>query len=107
MHRLEWVTPAYSRSAAQPLPPLRITYPDPGTTIALDPQLPPVAQQLLIDIETSGQTDWIDVYVDGVLAGSRRGSGSLAWAPVPGRHVLRAVTESQASEKVQIEVVPF
>jgi hypothetical protein len=26
---------------------------------------------------------------------------------VPGRHVLRAVTESQASEKVQIEVVPF
>jgi len=88
-------------------PPVRITFPDPGTVIELDPNLPSLAQQLAVDVETNPPLTQVDLLVDGSIAGRRVGSGTIAWQPTPGRHVLRAVTESEASETVQIEVVPF
>ena len=86
---------------------MRITFPDPGTLIELDPYLPSIAQQLAVDVETNPTMTQVDLMVDGTIAGRRVGSGTIAWQPTPGRHVLRAVTESEASEIVQIEVVPF
>jgi hypothetical protein len=118
--------------------------------IAMDPSVPTVAQQLLIQVEApvhggrtdemvgsapetpvhGGRTDemvgssletrvrgedideivggrGIDVFVDGVLIGSTARSGTVAWPPTPGRHVLRARGADMDSGPLQIEVVPF
>jgi penicillin-binding protein 1C len=107
LHRLEWVTPAYTRSAAQPQPPLRITFPDPGTVFELDPRLPSAAQQLAVEVETTSVLSQVDLTVDGIIAGRRIGSGTIAWQPTPGRHFLHAESAGIASESTEIEVVPF
>jgi hypothetical protein len=101
--------------------------------IALDPSVPTVAQQLLIQVEApvhGGRMDemvgsaletrvrgedideivggrGIDVFVDGVLIGSTARSGTVAWPPTPGRHVLRARSADMDSGPLEIEVVPF
>src|SRR5438094_7653756 len=107
-HRLEWLPSADGvRTTTHAPPTLRITFPDPGTTIALDPQLPTVAQQLAVEVETTSALTQVDLVVDGIVAAARVGSGTIAWHPTPGRHVLRAESAGVVSESTEIGVVPF
>jgi len=115
-HRLEWVTGAPSEAAragrSSEAKGLRITYPDPGTVIVLDPTLPNSAQQLPIEIAGDAAIGSVTITVDGSAldpgdVGERWRAGPVGWAPTPGHHVLR-VTSSQGTESspVEIEVVP-
>jgi membrane carboxypeptidase/penicillin-binding protein PbpC len=119
-HRLEWLvttpievssaargTAAESAHAPKALRPLRITYPDPGAVIVLDPRLPSAAQLLPIEIEGAAAVTSVQVVVDGVLIGDRVRSGPVGWPPTPGHHVLRAISSQGIdSGPVEIEVVP-
>ena len=106
--RLEWLRPTDAASfAAPPRRPVRITFPDPDSVIALDPSLPVAIQQVAIEVSMDGSSrDATTVLVDGSPVGTCGGSGVVAWSPTPGRHVLTAVNGQAQSEAVGIDVVP-
>jgi hypothetical protein len=108
-HRLEWVTTAATEAspARAMTRPLRISYPDPGTVIVLDPRLPSSAQQVPIEIDADAIIGSITIMVDGVAVGERQRSAPVGWAPTAGHHVLRAISSQGIdSSPVEIEVVP-
>jgi penicillin-binding protein 1C len=81
-----------------------ITRPREGSVIALDPEIPPAAQRLVIE---GAPGRW-------VLNGRPLGQGArLEWLPRPGRHVLerhepgsRGAAEGGRVERVRFEVRP-
>ena len=77
---------------------LRIVRPVDGTILALDPDIPPARQQLLLQATRSGGRWWMD--------GQRLGSGAqLHWAPLPGRHVLQLQdAQGRVLDEVRLEV---
>jgi len=108
-HRLEWLIATTTEPVAvrRETAPLRITYPDPGTVIVLDPKLPSAAQRVPIEVDRGGASGSVQVSVDGVLVGGRDSSGLVGWVPTPGHHVLGAISsEGVDSGPVEIEVVP-
>jgi penicillin-binding protein 1C len=101
--RLEWLVPSRQLPRTVVLSSaVRIVFPDPGMVIVLDPSLPPSAQQLVVDIDSS---EAVDLLVDGVVVGSLTHGGAISWAPTPGRHVLVARTAEAECDPVPIGVV--
>lgn len=79
-----------------PARPFGITSPRDGSRFALDPDIPPHAQQIIFEGEAG---TW-------VLDGQRLGQGStLHWAPWPGRHELRLLdARGRTLQTVHFEV---
>ena len=79
-----------------------IAYPPDGTRIALDPDIPPANQRVLLRAHRSreaGQARW---WIDGREAG--RGA-QLAWFPMPGMHRIALRDAAGATlDQVEIEV---
>lgn len=76
---------AQSSAAADGVPP-RITRPQDGTILALDPDIPPAHQRLLLQAEAgSASADALRWRIDGQPVG--QGPHAL-WLPWPGRHVI-------------------
>jgi penicillin-binding protein 1C len=79
----------------------RISYPVPGTVIALDPDIPAERQKLFFEAEpASNYYRWI---LDGIAAGN---PGTMPlWTPAPGKHKLSLVDETDAVlDSVSFEV---
>lgn len=89
---------AMLRASAQlaPARPFGITSPRDGSRFALDPDIPPQAQQMIFEGEAG---TW-------VLDGRRIGQGTkLHWAPWPGRHELRLLdARGRMLQTVRFEV---
>ncbi len=89
---------AMLRASAQlaPARPFGIASPRDGSRFALDPDIPPQAQQMIFEGEAG---TW-------VLDGRRIGQGtSLRWAPWPGRHELQLLdARGRALQTVRFEV---
>jgi penicillin-binding protein 1C len=66
----------------------RIEYPAEGTIVALDPDIPPQRQRLLLRISASADRSW-QWQMDKKLLG--RASNPNLWLPKPGRHQLALV----------------
>ena len=101
--RHEWVLAGTEtsgdRSALAQRP--RIKAPVTGTRIALDPDVPPGRQRLLLAAE-SAEPRW-RWRLDGVDLGAAR--GPRLWEPTPGRHVLELVdAEGAVRDGVDFEV---
>ncbi|MBL8328966.1 MAG: penicillin-binding protein 1C [Rubrivivax sp.] len=73
-----------------------ITHPRDGSLLALDPDIPPAAQRLVLEGESG---TWL-------VNGRRVGQGPRAsWAPWPGRHVVSLVgADGRERQRVRIEV---
>ena len=65
----------------------RIVYPGAGVVVALDPDIPPSQQRLLLSAAPATST--LTWQLDGVALGSAR--QAVPWRPVPGRHRLRLI----------------
>ena len=85
---------AQSSAAAQ----ARIEQPADGTVLALDPDIPPQRQQLLLQANRSDGVWWIN--------GHQVGQGrSVYWPPVPGRHMVRLHNaQGRVLDAVRLEV---
>lgn len=97
----EEAPPLRSPSGARPSPgPARIVSPAPGTTIALDPDIPPAHQRLTF----KAQGD--DPDVRWLLGGRAIGSGpQLPWLPMPGRHQVQLVSaQGRVLDAITLEV---
>lgn len=84
-------------AAARP----RVRSPVTGTRIALDPDVPPERQRLLLEAESgAGGARWRMDGIDLGDAGARR-----LWEPTPGRHLLELVDGAGvARDRVEFEV---
>jgi penicillin-binding protein 1C len=84
-------------AAARP----RVRAPVSGTRIALDPDVPPERQRLLLEAEhVTGSPRWRMDGVDLGAADARR-----LWEPVPGRHLLELVDAAgEPQDRVEFEV---
>jgi penicillin-binding protein 1C len=93
-------SPAGAATVAGAASAFGITRPRDGSVIALDPEIPPAAQRLVIE---GAPGRW-------VLNGRPIGQGSrLTWLPQPGRHVLErhgGAAEGGRVERVRFEVRP-
>jgi penicillin-binding protein 1C len=101
--RREWVLAGSNQPDERPalatVPP-RVRSPLSGTRIALDPDMPPERQGLLLDAEGAEGQRW---RLDGADLGPA-GAPRL-WRPVPGRHVLELVdTGGELLDRVEFEV---
>ncbi|MCF8174012.1 MAG: penicillin-binding protein 1C [Burkholderiaceae bacterium] len=86
--RREWFLAGSERSvvrAAQAKELARIRYPTEGTVIALDPDIPPQRQRLLLQLSASGEPGW-QWHIDKQPAG--RADRPSHWLPQPGKHRL-------------------
>ena len=84
-------------AAARP----RVRAPVSGTRIALDPDVPPERQRLLLEAEhVTGSPRWRMDGIDLGVADARR-----LWEPVPGRHLLELVDAAgEPQDRVEFEV---
>ena len=84
-------------AAARP----RVRAPVSGTRIALDPDVPPERQRLLLEAEhVTGSPRWRMDGIDLGAADARR-----LWEPVPGRHLLELVDAAgEPQDRVEFEV---
>jgi penicillin-binding protein 1C len=79
-----------------------IAYPPDGTRIALDPDIPPVNQRVLLRAHRSRDAAQARWWIDGREAG--RGP-QLAWFPMPGMHRIALRDAAGATlDQVAIEV---
>ena len=89
--RREWFLSGTEMSVvrlAEPVALARIAYPGQGTVIALDPDIPPARQRIVLALSGSADPAW-RWKMDGVVLGP---VASLApWRPSPGRHQLALV----------------
>ena len=102
--RKEWFvqgTEAARVGAASAHPRFRISYPAPGTVIALDPDIPAASQRVFFEAEPGGgDLRWL-------LNGEPIGSANslVLWSPLKGRHHLALVDrEEQILDSVEFEV---
>ncbi|MBP8307514.1 MAG: penicillin-binding protein 1C [Burkholderiaceae bacterium] len=77
-----------------------IAYPPPGTRIALDPDIPPVNQRVLLRAHRSRAADQARWWIDGRELG--RGA-QLAWFPMPGPHTI-ALRDAAGETLDQVEI---
>ena len=77
----------------------RIAEPVAGTIIALDPDIPPARQRLLLRAEGPAQA--LQWRMDGKPIGL---GGQLAWNPWPGRHRLTLAQHGRVVDEVRLEV---
>jgi len=103
--RQEYFLAGTEREIVRTLPPgrrvPRIAYPADGTVLALDPDIPPRNQRIIL------QASRPDADARWVLNGTRLGSARapVAWFPAPGRHTLRLVGADEAVlDEIQFEV---
>jgi len=92
--RMEWFLQGTEPAEAAPAPATghaRITAPVSGTVIALDPDIPPGRQRLVL--EASGPVAGLRWLLDGHPLGA--GGEAVAWEPVPGRHSAALVDAGQ------------
>jgi penicillin-binding protein 1C len=102
--RHEWVLAVGDRPAGRPAlaaAPSRVRSPAGGTRFALDPDVPPERQRVLLEAEgAEGTSRW---RLDGTDLGPA-GAPQL-WRPVPGRHVLELVDAAGGlRDRVEFEV---
>ena len=102
--RREWMLAGSDAADAHPsLAPARprVRSPVSGTRFALDPDVPPARQRLLLEAEhVTGSPRWRMDGVDLGAAGARR-----LWEPTPGRHLLELVDAAgNAQDQVAFEV---
>jgi len=65
----------------------KISYPTAGTIIALDPDIPPDAQQVFFEAKPEGRgLEWV---LDGKKLGPS--SGLQSWPPQGGKHIIKLV----------------
>ena len=92
-----------ARSAQTPASFVRINYPGNGTLIALDPDIPPARQRILLQAQigtNSKQTQWI---LDNRLVGTV--NHPTTWQPWPGKHKLALRdTRGKLLDEIQFEV---
>lgn len=69
-----------------------------GAIYALDPDIPPQNQRVVFRASGIARPQW---WLDGRLLGS---GATLAWFPMPGRHVLQLRDRQQVIEQVRFEV---
>jgi penicillin-binding protein 1C len=79
----------------------KITYPAPGTIVAMDPDIPPTRQRVFFESEpTEKDMNWV---LDGRIVGSA--ADSLSWPPFRGRHELELVDGTlRVVDSVRFEV---
>jgi penicillin-binding protein 1C len=102
--RREWMLAGSDAADAHPsLAPARprVRSPVSGTRFALDPDVPPARQRLLLEAEhVTGSPRWRMDGVDLGAAGARR-----LWEPTPGRHLLELVDAAgNVQDQVAFEV---
>jgi penicillin-binding protein 1C len=101
----EWfiagTAPAVGRAAGVAPAETRISYPGEGAILALDPDIPPAMQRVFLNATGASDAVW-------VLDGKRLGKADvvLAWAPVPGKHMLQLVANAggRVLDSVQFQV---
>ena len=92
------VKPASSPGVPSP----EIIAPVDGTIIALDPDMPDMAQRLRLRAQRSSETGTLEWYVDGQWIGS---GPSIHWAPAEGRHTIALRTDTgRVLDEVRIQV---
>ncbi|MBB5193145.1 penicillin-binding protein 1C [Silvimonas terrae] len=78
--------------------PAGISYPVEGAIFALDPDIPPANQRIVFRANGTARPQWW-------LNGKPLGRGqTLAWFPMPGRHVLELRDNTRSVEQVHFEV---
>jgi penicillin-binding protein 1C len=80
-----------SRPALAGGPPPRILAPAEGTVVALDPDIPPARQRVVLEASGGGALRFV---LDGGDLGPA--AAPLLWPPAPGRHTLALVDEREA-----------
>lgn len=103
--RAEWFLAGTAQAvvalAARHTAPSLIAQPAEGSVIALDPDIPPRAQQLVFAPSGALPAGW-RWRLDGRLLGAAR---PMTWAPMPGRHVLALVdAQGNVREQLRFEV---
>jgi penicillin-binding protein 1C len=96
----EWfVAGTEPRSAASlpAPPPARIVYPDSGSILALDPDIPAAMQRVFFTAEHGADAVW---ELDGRRLGPAR--TPLPWAPVAGTHELRLLQAADGAELARV-----
>ena len=102
--RREWMLAGSDATSARPALAAarpRVRAPVSGTRIALDPDVPPERQRLLLEAEhVTGSPRWRMDGIDLGAADARR-----LWEPVPGRHLLELVDAAgEPQDRVEFEV---
>jgi penicillin-binding protein 1C len=98
--------------APSPAPPLvRLTSPNPGAVVVIDPAVPGPAQHLPVEAATTFPASRVELFANGEVLASKGAPPYLAgWPLAPGRHEFWAIAVDPSgargeSERVSIEVV--
>jgi penicillin-binding protein 1C len=95
VHRREWFLEGTETSVVSAIAgqaDAKISYPAPGTVIALDPDIPAQQQKLFFEARPESRNfRWV---LDGIPAGTA--DTVYLWTPVPGKHTLSLTDERNA-----------